>query len=249
MEYVSHGSLSSVMENNVFSPYMRCRFMVDVARGMEYLHSQGVIHRDLKPGNVLVSSVDPNAEVLCKISDFGESRKGLADTQTMTMTRGIGTPYYMAEEMLRGDNKYTRAVDVYSYGIMGAELWNERMPYIEKDFETPYAFMQYVMSGGRPEIREDCPQALAKLFVRCWASDKQERPSFTSIVKDLNQIVDDINKSLPATTEHVRARENGSKKSANSGSQKTNSIISTKNTGGNSMKRERGGIEMDEFRV
>jgi len=119
--------------------------MLDVARGMEYLHEQGIIHRDLKPGNVLVASIDPQSDVLCKISDFGESRQGLEQTQTMTMTRGIGTPYYMAEEILRGDDKYTRAIDVYSFGIMCVELWNERLPYSETSFETQYVFMNYVM--------------------------------------------------------------------------------------------------------
>ena len=136
MEYVPLGSLKTVLDNYILSPYMRCRYMVDVAKGMEYLHSQGIIHRDLKPGNVLVSSLDPNSEVLCKISDFGESRKGMNQTQTMTMTVGVGTPYYMAPEMLRGDNKYTRAVDVYSFSIMCVELWNERLPYSEIEFET-----------------------------------------------------------------------------------------------------------------
>ena len=49
-----------------------------------------------------------------RITDFGQSRKGLDETKTMTMTCGVGSPYYMAPEMLRGDNKYTRAVDLSS---------------------------------------------------------------------------------------------------------------------------------------
>ena len=111
MEYVPLGSLGNVFSNNTFSSYMKCRFMLDVARGMEYLHEQGIVHRDLKPGNVLVASLDPKDEVLCKyvdihlvivyvlfitffllnrITDFGESRKGLEDTHTLTILLAEG---------------------------------------------------------------------------------------------------------------------------------------------------------------
>jgi len=235
MEYVSLGSLSSAYENYSFSSYMRCRFMLDVAKGMEYLHSQGVIHRDLKPGNVLVSSYDPNSEVLCKISDFGESRKGLEDTKTMTMTRGIGTPYYMAEEILRGDTKYTRAVDVFSYGIMCAELWNERLPYSEKEFETPYAFIMYAMAGNRPQIRQDCPQALSRMISRCWARDRRQRPPFSKIVRDLAPIVNEIGNSVTSSSKHVVARRESK--------QKTDRSITTSEYGATA------GIAMDDFGV
>jgi len=207
MEYVPLGSLSVVFKSYSFSSYMRTRFMLDVAYGMEYLHSQGVIHRDLKPGNVLVSSVDPDADVLCKITDFGASRKGMEETSTMTMTCGIGSPYYMSPEMLRGDQKYTRAVDVYSFGIMSVELWNEEQPFAETHFDTPFAFARYVLEGNRPAIRKDCPGDLAKLVARCWEADRLDRPPFATVVQDLKPIVEDIKKSLPEGVEHVTQKE------------------------------------------
>ena len=66
IEYVPLGSLSSAYERFTFSPFMRVRFMLDIARGMNYLHEQGIVHRDLKPGNVLVCSLDPKSKILCK---------------------------------------------------------------------------------------------------------------------------------------------------------------------------------------
>ena len=113
---------------------MKC--LADAANAMKFLHDNGIIHRDLKSDSLLVVSLNPNSDVLCKITDFGESRKGMDQTRTMTMTVGVGTPYYMAPEMLRCENKYTRAVDVYSYAIMCVEIWNERLPFSETEFDS-----------------------------------------------------------------------------------------------------------------
>jgi len=206
MEYLPLGSLSSVMEKNCFSAYMRIRFMFEVARGMEYLHSQGIIHRDLKPANVLVSSVDVNSQVLCKITDFGVSRKGSAQTETAVMTRGVGSPYYMSPEMLRGEDKYTRTVDVYSFGITCAELWNEELPYSEAHFDTLLAFVMYVVDGKRPAVREDCPGDLLALMVRCWAQDRNDRPSFADVSSALSTIVNNMVVTISPDTQHVQPR-------------------------------------------
>jgi len=207
MEYMPLKSLTTALRKCTFSPYMRCRFMLDVARGMQYLHEQGIIHRDLKPGNVLVATLDPFADVLCKITDFGEARKAMNDTHTMTMTSGIGSPFYMAPEMIRNDSKYTRAVDTYSFGIMCVELWNEMEPYSEMHFESTVSFALYVLDGNRPNINDDCPRRLVALISECWDADRLVRPSFSSLVNDLVPIVKKVRRSLPKGIEHVKLRD------------------------------------------
>lgn len=137
MEYIGLGSLAELVERNYLSPRMRMMYALHVCRGMKYLHAMKVIHRDLKPGNVLCVSNNIDDPVLCKITDFGASRVTDQDsTATFTMTKGIGSPFYMSPEMLRNDKQYTRAIDVYSFAIMCVELWNLQLPFSEHDFES-----------------------------------------------------------------------------------------------------------------
>ena len=130
----------------------------------------------------------------------------------MTMTRGIGSPYYMAPEMLRGDKKYTRAVDIYSFGIMCVELWNERHPYCEVRFDTPFAFALYVLDEHRPKIRKNCPKDLVELVKKCWATDRLNRPPFNDVANVLEPIVESVRQSMADDVEHVKQRPPKQKK-------------------------------------
>ena len=77
--------------------------------------------------------------LLNRISDFGEARGIESIQQTMTMTAGIGTPFYMAPEMMNNSKHYTSAIDVYSYGIMAAQVMTGKLTFGDNiDFDSPY---------------------------------------------------------------------------------------------------------------
>ena len=108
------------LEHKTISLQKLIAFALDIARGMEYIHSQGVIHRDLKPENVLI---DEDSHL--KIADFGIACEEavcdlLADDQ--------GTYRWMAPEMIKRKS-YGRKVDVYSFGLMLWELLTGTIPY------------------------------------------------------------------------------------------------------------------------
>ena len=192
MEYVGLGSLDVVICSGGLSSGIRMRYGREICLGMRYLHSQNIIHRDLKLSNILVLSVNestPESDVVCKISDFGTAREtdinntlSMSMSQSMTMTSNIGTPLYMAPEILSGQSHYSLKADVYSYGIVLCGVWNEQIPYSDESFENVTAFLtQVVNQGHRPSLKPDCPQPYVQLVSSCLQSDPHSRPSFSEI--------------------------------------------------------------------
>ena len=129
------------------APIVKVRMMRDIARGMAVVHEHNIIHRNLKPSNIMVALhfEDP---VLCQVTDFGFSR--VVSDQTVaaaTRTEAVGTPLFMAPEVLAGSKNYTSAVDVFSFAIICAEIWNGMRAYSEMEFSDMIVFMNAVTGG------------------------------------------------------------------------------------------------------
>jgi len=115
-EYMSQGTLRMYLNKKdpySLSPETILKLALDISRGMEYLHAQGVIHRDLKSQNLLL-----NDEMRVKVADFGTS---CLETKCQATKGNKGTYRWMAPEMTK-EKPYTRKVDVYSFGIVLWEL-------------------------------------------------------------------------------------------------------------------------------
>ena len=192
MEFIPLGSLEGLMSKKVLSSELKIRYVREICYGMKYLHSMNIIHRDLKLTNVLVVSDDENySQAICKISDFGTSREvdmksTLSMSQSMTMTSNIGTPLYMAPEILSGVGHYSMKTDVYSYGILMVSLWNQKPPYYEMSNANPSEIIVSVAKQGlRPSIQSECPQSYFNLASTCLLQDPHSRPSFDEICKNV----------------------------------------------------------------
>ena len=92
------------------------KLMLDAAKGLAYLHSNGIIRRDIKPDNVLVFSLDEELTVNGKLTDFWIQKSINMLKTNMTFTKGVGTPTDMAPAVLKQE-KYKKATDVYSFGV------------------------------------------------------------------------------------------------------------------------------------
>jgi serine/threonine protein kinase len=140
-KYYTRGSLDQIVESESASPLsfeQRLQVAIDIAEGMKYLHLLGLLHRDLKPGNVLLDESNRAA-----ITDFDVSIVLLEDVPT-EMTRAVGTGFYTSPENLAG-RPYGRPTDVYSFGILLWELWHDRRAF--ENIQPLYIFENIVEKG------------------------------------------------------------------------------------------------------
>ncbi|XP_056856226.1 serine/threonine-protein kinase STY13-like [Raphanus sativus] len=151
---------------------------LDLARGLSYLHSKVIVHRDVKSENMLL---EPNKTL--KIADFGVARVEAQNPQDMTGE--TGTLGYMAPEVLEG-KAYNRKCDVYSFGVCLWEIYCCDMPYADCSFaEISHAV---VHKNLRPEIPKCCPQSVANIMRRCWDPNPDKRPEMEEVVKLLEAV-------------------------------------------------------------
>ena len=205
-EYISGGGLDSAMKKYILSPRMRIRISYDIARGMKYLHDMRIIHRDLKPENILCSNLSFFADAIVKLTDFGTS-KFFEGESAQVMTKGIGTPVYMAPEVMSGKANYTLAADVYSYGVTFVHVWNEVEPF--SDLNMPYIkFIKFIMDGNKPTLNPGCSQAGIDLVDKCLSNDPKSRPGFDYIVNVLGGLVQEFSSYIPNEQDVVPKQQN-----------------------------------------
>jgi serine/threonine protein kinase len=174
LEYVQGENLESLAHRfKGLPPALAVPMMIQLARGVAYLHTQGVIHRDLKPGNVILQS-----DGTLKLIDFGLARR-LEDLAVRT-TRVRGTPAYMAPEQIQG-GALTPASDVYQLGATFFELLAGRLPFEEGD--VSYAHVHRAAPSVN-EFAKGVPAELAALIDRCLGKDPKGRPMHAGLVME-----------------------------------------------------------------
>ncbi len=144
--------------------------VTQACRGLEYAHRNGVVHRDVKPGNLLVSDTD-----VVKLADFGIARA--ADQSSITQVGSVlGTAAYLAPEQARGDEAGPRA-DIYSLGVVTYQLMSGRLPY-EANSLSQLALKQQREAPIRlDELNPEVPRELALAVNMALAIDQRARPA------------------------------------------------------------------------
>jgi serine/threonine-protein kinase len=195
MRLVSGGSVSQIVEGGRIDAARAVRLLKGVARALDYAHGKAVIHRDVKPSNILLDE-----EERAYLADFGIAR--LMESSTFVTRSGLvtGTPQYMAPEQARSE-RAGHLCDIYSLGVVAYQLLTGRVPFTG---ESPVnVLMQHVMDPVPVPDRSIVSEPVADVLLRCLEKEPGQRwPSAGAFVDAL----DAAQAGVPPATIRAAAR-------------------------------------------
>ncbi|KAK9806028.1 hypothetical protein WJX73_007033 [Symbiochloris irregularis] len=229
MPYVAGGSILNIMkydhpdglEEPVIATVLR-----EVLKGLEYLHKQGSIHRDVKAGNILL---DSQGQVM--LADFGVAaqmeRGGSWGNQQMARNTFVGTPCWMAPEVMEHTQGYNSLADIWSFGITILELAHGHAPFARY---PPMKVLLMTIQNPPPTLEAErgnkhFSKAMRDIVAKCLVKDLSKRPTAAQLLEhkffktahDSNYLVKHLLAGMPAVPERVKQMRQGRGPNAQTG--------------------------------
>jgi eukaryotic-like serine/threonine-protein kinase len=198
MEYVDGEPLSRTLRRGPLRPEEVRKMVLDLGDALDHAHDQGVVHRDVKPGNVLIRE-----DGLTKLADLGiaTASDGTRITRSGTV---LGTAAYMAPEQLEGRDAGPPA-DIYALAAIAFEALSGRKP---REGRTPMEIAHKIATEGPPDLSEawpTAPKAAARVLKRGMARDPEDRPgSAGELARELAAALDETPQERTRTTRFLR---------------------------------------------
>ncbi|KAG5420240.1 STE20 [Candida metapsilosis] len=198
MEYMEGGSLTEIVTHSVMTEGQIGAVCRETLQGLRFLHSKGVIHRDIKSDNILL---DINGNI--KMTDFGFCAQ--INELNLKRTTMVGTPYWMAPEVV-SRKEYGPKVDIWSLGIMVIEMIEGEPPYLN---ETPLRALYLIATNGTPSLKE--PEALSydirRFLSWCLQVDFNKRATADDLLHDKFILESDDVESLSPLVKIARMKK------------------------------------------
>ncbi|MCB9761057.1 MAG: protein kinase [Alphaproteobacteria bacterium] len=177
MRLVEGPTLAERIAEGPMSAERAARLVADLARALAHAHAQGLVHRDVKPGNVLLDGDTP------VLTDFGLVKELDEDDGLTRNTQVLGTPAYMSPEQARGDTRaITPASDQYALGVVLHELLTGQRPFAA---DSPAVLMQRILTDTPPPLeRAGVSPGLARVCRRAMAREPEQRFPDTNALAD-----------------------------------------------------------------
>ena len=189
MEYVEGGSIADRLRKELPTPRDTAQLLIQVARALHYAHQNGIVHRDMKPANVLL-----DIDGVPKVADFGIAKRLKEDTHLTVSGAVIGTPTYMAPEQAKGSSRHVGpAADIYSLGAILYEMLAGRPPFLPDDSETAITVRVLTEDPVSPAWhRPEIPRDLEVICMKCLEKEPRDRyESAAAFAEDLRRYLDD----------------------------------------------------------
>ncbi|RHZ81577.1 hypothetical protein Glove_117g58 [Diversispora epigaea] len=182
LQYARDGNLREYLKinfNNI-NWFQKLQKLWEISLRLTNIHALDIVHRNFHPGNILSS----NFENSIRISDFGLSKLIRVNQNIPEKKNIFGVLPYIAPEVLSGE-EYTKAADVYSYGIIAYELVTGFPPYLDIPHDQDLAMK--ICNGLRPKIIFHTPRFITRIIMRCWDARVTHRPTFKELYRELNK--------------------------------------------------------------
>lgn len=188
-EYLENGSLFDHLHrmDTFLEEDLIFQMIMSILRAMNYTHSKGVLHCDLKSSNILI---DQNWNI--KVADFGLSKKIINFNVEDERKGKVGTPNWMAPEICRGE-KNTEASDVYSFGLIVWEMVTRKIPFEEYSYAQIMGLVGYSQKINL-DIPSDCHPLLNYIMKSCIQFSKEDRPSFGKLLDHCDTYLENVKK-------------------------------------------------------